>query len=134
MIKETKKVNVNWHGGTKELNLEVLKLPDEKGKKFKYFMDVDICLYADCVDDHDTYEDRAQAAITSGLLILCTKAEYFEYTKYGPAGGNEEFVIYSNDITDLLLIQGYLMDICGFGSEHADDTPASIYINGNYVE
>ena len=133
-MKETKKVIVNWHGGTKELNLEVLKWPDEKSKKYKYFMDVDICLYADCVGDHDTYEDRAQAAIATGLLILCTRAEYFEYTKYGPAGGNENFAIYSNDITDLLLIQGYLMDVCGFGAEPVNDTPAQIYYNGNYVE
>lgn len=124
---------VPWHGVTKELNLEVLKWPDEKGSKWKYFMDVDICLYP-CSPDSSITEDRAGAAIAAGLLMLCTGAEYFEYTQYGPAGGNERFVIYSNDITDLLPIQQYLMDVCGFGSEYADDTPASIYINGNYVE
>lgn len=125
---------VPWHGATKELNLEVLKWPDEKGSKWQYFMDVDICLYADCVSDHSAHEDRAEAAIAAGLLMLCTGAEYFEYTHFGPAGGNERLTIYSNDITDLLPIQQYLMDVCGFGAESADDTSASIYYNGNYVE
>lgn len=133
-MKETKKVKVNWHGTEREYEIEVLKWPDEKGSKWKYFMDVDICLYADCMGDHSIHEDRAWSAIAAGLLMLCTGAEYFEYTHFGPAGGNERFVIYSNNITDLLPIQQYLLDVCGFGAENADDTPASIYINGNYVE
>lgn len=135
-MKETKKVKTNWHvvdGTEREYEIEVLRWPDEKGKKYKYFMDVDICLYP-CSPDSSTTEDRAGAAIAAGLLMLCTGAEYFEYTKFGPAGGNERFVVYSNDIADLLPIQEYLLDICGFVAESADDTPASIYYNGNYIE
>ena len=133
-MKETKKVKANWHGAEREYEIEVLKWPDKKAAKYKYLMDIDICLYADCMCDSGTYDDMACAAVASGLLILCTGAEYFEYTKFGPAGGNERFVIYDNEITNLLPIQRYLLDICGFGSEHADDTPASIYYNGNYIE
>ena len=103
-MKETKKVKFNWHGVECEREVEVLKWPDEKGKKFKYFMDVDIYLYYDYTSDPGTYENIACASIASGLLVLCTGAEYFEYTKFGPAGGNERFVIYSNNITDLLPI------------------------------
>lgn len=133
-MKKTKKVKANYRNAEQELELEVLKWPDEKGKKYRYFMDIDICLYADCVSDHSMCEDRAWSAVAAGLLILCTGAEYFEYTHYGPAGGNERFVIYDNDVTNLLPIQQYLLDVCGFGAEAADDTPASIYINGNYIE
>lgn len=131
---KTKKVKVNWRGVEHEREIEVLKWPDERGNKWKFLMDIDICLYCDCMGDHNTYEDRAWSAIAAGLLVLCTGAECFEYTKYGPAGGNERFVIYSNDIADLLPIQQYLLDVCGFGVEPADDTPASIYYNGNYIE
>lgn len=133
-MKETKKVKVNWHGTEREYEIEVLRWPDKKGTKYKYLMDVDICLYADCMGDNSPYEDRAWASIAAGLLVLCTGADCFEYTKYGPAGGNERFVVYDNDITHLLPIQQYLLDVCGFGSEYADDTPTSIYINGNFVE
>lgn len=126
-MKETKKVKVNWHGQTKELNLGIVKWPN---KKYKYLMDVDINLYIDGVGDPGTYEDIAMASIASGLLILCTGAEYFEYTKCGPAGGNERFVIYDNEITNLLPIQQYLLDVCGFGAESVEDTPAQIY----YIE
>lgn len=135
-MKETKKVKTNWHvvdNTEREYEIEVLRWPDEKGKKYKYFMDIDICLYP-CAPDISTTEDRAGTAIAAGLLILCTDAEYFEYTKFGPAGGNERFVVYSNDIAKLLSIQQYLLSVCGFGAESADDTPASIYYNGNYIE
>ena len=136
MIKETKKVKVNWHGVEHEREVEVLRWPDERGNKWKFFMDIDICLYADCMGDHTIciHEDRAWTAITAGLLILCTGADYFEYTHYGPAGGNERLVIYDNDMANLLSIQQYLLDACGFGAESADDTQAQIYYNGNYIE
>jgi len=133
-MKETKKVKVNWHNEEREYEIEVLRWPNEKGKNYKYLMDIDVCLYDDCSPSNSPSEDRASATIAAGLLILCTGADYFEYTHYGPAGGNEWLVIYSNDITDLLPIQQYLMDVCGFGAEPADDTPASIYYNGNYIE